>query len=77
MKQQLAKHPRRIASNEVVTTEGQCLTRYVVELSEDATVSDLYPLTQEMAHTEWMQGRLILKNENGHTRVYYNNKVIS
>ena len=77
MKQQPARHPRRIASNEVMTTEGQCLTRYVVELSEDATVLNLYPLTQEIAYTEWMQGRLVLKSENGHTRVYYNNKVIS
>ena len=70
------RHPRRIASNEVTTPEGQILTRYVVELAEDSTVCDLYPLTQEMAFTEWMQGRLEVRNENGCRRVYYNNKLV-
>jgi hypothetical protein len=33
-------------------------------------------LTQEMAFTEWMQGRLEIRNEGGFRRVYYNNKLI-
>ena len=70
------KHPRRIASNVVTTPEGQCLTRYVVELAEDSTVCDLYPLTQEMAFTEWMQGRLEIRDENGCRRVYYHNRLV-
>ena len=76
MTNQAQKHPRRIASNVVTTPEGQSLTRYVVELAEDSTVCDLYPLTQEMAFTEWMQGRLEIRDENGCRRVYYHNKLV-
>ena len=70
------KHLRRIAANEVMTPEGQSLTRYVVEVAQDGTVCDLYPLTQEMAFTEWMQGSLEIKKENGCMRVYYNHRLI-
>ena len=76
MTNQTQKHPRRIASNVVTTPEGQSLTRYVVELGEDSTVCDLYPLTQEMAFTEWMQGRLEIRDENGCRRVYYHNRLV-
>ena len=76
MTNQALKHPRRIASNEVTTPEGHNLTRYVVELAEDGTVCDLYPLTQEMPFTEWMQGRLEIRIENGCRRVYYHNRLI-
>ena len=76
MMNQAQKHLRRIASNEVTTPEGQTLTRYVVKLAEDGTVCDLYPLTQEMAFTEWMQGRLEIKDENGRRCVYYHNRLI-
>jgi hypothetical protein len=69
-------HHRRIASNEVMTPENQTLTQYVVELAEDGTVCDLYPLTQELSSTEWMQGRLEIKNENGSRYVYYHNRLI-
>ena len=76
MTNQAQKHPRRIASNEVTTSEGQSLTRYVIELREDSTVCDLYPLTQELSFTEWIQGRLEVRNENGCMRVYNKNKLI-
>ena len=76
MTNQAQKHPRRIASNVVITPEGQSLTQYVVELAEDSTVCDLYPLTQEKAFTEWMQGRLEIRNEDGCRRVYYNKRLI-
>jgi hypothetical protein len=80
MKQQMTnpaqKHPRRIASNEVRTPENLTLTRYVVELAEDGVVCDLYPLTQEMPFTEWMQDRLEIRNENGNRYVYYHNRLI-
>ena len=77
MTNQAQKHPRRIASNVVTTPEGQSLTQYVVELAEDSTVCALYPLTQEMAFTEWMQGRLEIRNENGRRHVYYNNILVT
>ena len=76
MKQQPLKHPRRIAFSEVMTTDGQCLTRYVIELSEDATVSDLYPLTHETAFTEWMPGRVLLRDDHGLVHAYYQDKMI-
>jgi hypothetical protein len=76
MTNQVRKRPRRIASNEVTTPQGQSLIRYVVELAEDSTVCDLYPLTQETAFTEWMQGRLEIRDENGCRRVYYNNRLV-
>jgi hypothetical protein len=68
---------RRIASNEVITPEGQCLIQHVVELS-DGIVSSLYPLTMEQANTEWMQGRLVLvKSPDGLVRAYYKNKPLT
>ena len=68
---------RRIASNEVVTPEGRCLTLQVVELT-DGVVSSLYPLQMEQANTEWLQGRLILKKESDDTvRAYYKNKPLT
>ena len=68
---------RRIASNEVVTPEGRCLTLQVVELT-DGVVSSLYPLQMEQASTEWFQGRLILKKESDDTvRAYYKNKPLT
>ena len=68
---------RRIASNELITLEGKCLTQQVVELSEDGQVVRHYSLQTEMAHTEWMQGRLSLKrNEDGKIYAYYHNKPI-
>ena len=76
MTNQAQKHPRRIASNVVITPEGQSLTQYVVELTEAGTVCELYPLTQEMPFTEWMQGRLEIRNEDGCRRVYYHNRLI-
>ena len=67
---------RRIASNEVVTPEGQCLKQQVVELT-DGVVSRLYPLEMEQANTEWFVGRVILKeSDDGHIQAYYNNKPI-
>ena len=68
---------RRIASNEVLTPEGKCLTLHVVELS-DGVVSSLYPLQMEQAHTEWLQGQVILKKENDDiVRAYFNNKPLT
>ena len=76
MKRQSPKHCRRIASNELVTPEGQCLTHYVIELSQEATVTCLYPLVQETAFTEWMPGRIVLRNDDGLLHAYYKNKMI-
>ena len=68
---------RRIASNEVVTPEGQCLKQQVVELT-DGVVSRLYPLEMEQANTEWLRGRLVLRKDSGDSvRAYYNNKPLT
>ena len=76
MKQKMTQF-RRIASNEVVTPEGQCLKQQVVELS-DGVVSRLYPLETEQANTEWLQGRLVLRKDNDDLiRVFYNNKPLT
>lgn len=68
---------RRIASNEVVTPEGQILRLQVVELT-DGVVSSLYPLEAEQASTEWFRGRMVLlKDDDGSVRAYYNYKPIT
>ena len=68
---------RRIASNEVVTPEGQRLTQHVVELS-NGVVSKVYPLLMEQANTEWMQGRLVLEKDSDNlVRAYYNDKPLT
>jgi len=78
MKQPKKTPYRRIACNELVTQEGQCLTLCVVELSEDGRVVRHYPLVQEQAFTEWMQGRLQLRNDlDGAVRLYHNDKPIN
>ena len=78
MKQQRKTPNRRIACNELITLEGQCLTLCVVELSEDGRVERHYPLQQELAYTEWMQGRLSLrKDAEGVIRLYHNEILIN
>ena len=68
---------RRIASNEVVTPEGQRLTQHVVELS-NGVVSRVYPLLMEQANTEWMRGRLVLEKDSDNlVRAYYNDKPLT
>ena len=67
---------RRIACNELITTEGQCLTLYGVEIS-NGCVTGLFPFLHETANTEWMRGRIELRNDgDGHVRAYYKEKLI-
>ena len=67
---------RRIACNELITTEGQCLTLHRVEIS-NGYVTGLFPLLQETANTEWMRGRVELRQEaDGRVRAYYMEKLI-
>ena len=69
---------RRIASNELITLEGECLTQQVVELSEDGQLVRHYPLRKELPFTEWISGQLSLKrNKDGKINVYINNKLIN
>jgi hypothetical protein len=78
MKQQRKTPYRRIACNELITLEGQCLTHCVVELSEDGRVERHYALREELPFTEWMQGQLVLKKTgDGIVHVYYNDKKIN
>ena len=68
---------RRIASSEVITPDGNCLTRYVIELSEGC-VTKLYPLQQELPFTEWFQGRVVLTQspDDDKVRAYYQGQPI-
>ena len=69
---------RRIACNELITPEGQCLTLCVVELSDDGQVVRHYSLSKELPHTEWWQGRLNLRRDgDGIVRAYYKDKAIT
>ena len=68
---------RRIASNEVLTPQGQCLSQQVIELT-DGVVTNLYPLVQELSNTEWMQGQIVLKScPNNIVRAYYKGKILT
>ena len=73
MKQE-TKRLRRIACHELVMSDGQCLTQYVVEILNGRMVNH-YPLLQEIPATEWLVGQVILKeSDDGHIQAYYNNK---
>jgi len=68
---------RRIASNEVLTPQGQCLSQQVMELT-DGVVTNLYPLVQELSNTEWMQGQIVLKScPNNIVHAYYKGKKLT
>ena len=68
---------RRIACNELVTPDGRRLSLHVVEIREGC-VSDLYPLLQETAGTEWVQGSIVLKEgPDGSVRAYYKGKELT
>ena len=72
-----SKKNRRIASNEIVLEDGSCLTLSVVEI-QSGIVSSVYPLTQELPHTEWLPGTLCLKRDSeGMLRAYYNDLIIN
>jgi hypothetical protein len=70
-----ATHLRRIASNELLTPEGKVLTQHVVLLEEGFVVRTL-PLDEEQAGTEWLQGRITLKQEQEGLRAYYQGKLM-
>ena len=68
---------RRIASHEIVLEDSSVLTLSVVEILSGEVVS-WYPLTQETACTEWMPGKIVLlRDEDGYLRAYYNNVMIN
>ena len=71
MKEQILS--RRIASNEVLTTQGQLLTQQVVTL-EAGFVVRVDPLEKEEARTEWLQGRVVLKQTPDGVLAYYHDK---
>lgn len=55
---------RRIAAQRVVLADGSIHRQYVVELI-DSRLANHYPLTGEIAHTEWINGLLEIDAE-GH-----------
>lgn len=70
MKQNEETRCRRIACGELITPQGEHLTRYVVELS-DGKVATYYPLKSEQPRTEWWSGTISLRDEGGNIRAYY------
>ena len=68
---------RRIASNEVITPENQCLFQQVIELT-DGVVTNQYPLVMEIPNTEWVRGQLVLRKcADGLVRAYYKGKILT
>ncbi len=71
-----ATKSRRIASNELELPDGSCLPLQVVEIKEGWVVSH-YDLKSEIAHTEWLQGKVCLATTgDGRMRAYYKGKQI-
>ena len=68
---------RRIASHEIVLEDNSRQTLSVVEI-QSGEVMSWYPLTQEIACTEWMPGQVELRrDERNVLRAYHNNILIS
>lgn len=42
-----------------------------VVVMEQGRVTDVFPLRREEPFTEWLQGRIVLRDEDGHTCAYY------
>ena len=64
---------RRIASNELIMPDGTMLPMQVV-LLEEGFVVRTHPLEKEEAGTEWLQGQIVLRNEQSGIRAYYKNQ---
>ena len=68
---------RRIASHEIVLEDNSRQTLSVVEIQQGEVVR-WFPLTQEIACTEWMPGQIVLRrDEKRLLRAYYNNMIIN
>lgn len=68
---------RQIASNNLITTNGNKLTLYVIRLS-NGYVTDLFPLEAELCQTEWLQGTVSLrKDDDGRVRAYYQGRLLT
>ena len=67
------KQLRRIACNELITSEGQHLTLQCLTI-EKGYVVRMHPLEREEAQTEWMQGQIKLIKDEGGLCAYYQGK---
>lgn len=75
MKQNL-RTQRQLASNELVTPDGTVLQQQVVVIT-DGRVTSWQPLVAEQAHTEWLQGRITLREDASELRAYYKEKLLT
>lgn len=67
---------RRVAAN-AVSVGGQTMAPAVVEIS-DGVVKRCYPLSGEQPQTEWAQGTITVKaDQGGLLRAYKNGKQIT
>lgn len=69
------KSIRRIAAHEVLS-DGKTFEMHVAEL-HDGVVAKLFPLTEEIAFTEWLGGKIEIKlDSNGNKKAYKDNRII-
>lgn len=54
---------RKVASNILIIQDKEFYKQHVVELLDDIMIAH-YPLTQEIANTEWLGGTIIV-DDNG------------
>lgn len=59
---------RKVAANRVYIHFPEFYTNHVVELT-DHVITNHYPLTAELPHTEWLGGTIVIKNQHAyHTK---------
>lgn len=73
MTKRTVQKTRRIACPELLTLQGELLTRQVIELSNGQVVRH-YPLKEEQAFTEWTINRLDLREDEQGRLTLWNDK---
>ena len=54
--------PRRIAAHTIIFAEGSTYRQHVIEILDSRVVRH-YPLQQELPHTEWVTGTLLVDEQ--------------
>lgn len=63
---------RKVAATRVYLNIQEFHTNHIVELT-DHIVTNHYPLTSELPHTEWLGGTIVIQNQHA----YHTKKVLS
>ena len=68
---------KRYAAHELQLETGECLPLFFLEIDEGRVVN-YGALTQEMAMTEWLEGRISLHRDNkGTLHAYWNGHLLA